>query len=176
MTEGNRKTQLTTGTRRAGGAMERRSITEAGSAPTGTSAGNKKPTPKTRATNRSGTRLGAERKTERDATKGTKRRRETERETTSRTEIRKETKTSRKTEAKSARRKESVIKTKRGISLGRGVAVRFVILIKVGINLKVSLFRRILLLNYTHIKPTEAVLQLGVRYGCSCIYTVCVCV
>lgn len=137
MTEGNRKTQLTTETRRADAEMERRSITEAGSAPTSTSAGNKKPGPKTRATNRSGTRRrtrpGAERKTERDATKGPKTRRETERETTSLTEIRKETKTSKKTEAKSARRRESVTKMKRGISLGRVATVRFVILINVGI-------------------------------------------
>lgn len=140
MTEGNRKSQVTTETRRADVGMERRSITEAGSAPTSTSAGNKKPVAKTRARNRSGTRRrtrpGAERRTERDATRGTKTRRETERETASLTEIRKETKTGKKTEAKSARRKENATKTKRGIRLGRVVTLRFVILINVGRNHK----------------------------------------
>lgn len=128
MTEGNRKT------RRADGEMERRSITGAGSAPTSSSAGSKKAVPKTRATKQSRTRTGtgtrrrpgAERKTERDATNGTKTRSERGREISSLPVIRKETKTSKKTEAKSATRKESVTKTKRGISLGRAVTVRFV--------------------------------------------------
>lgn len=158
MTEGNRKTQLTTESRRADAEMERRSITEAGSAPTSTSAGSKKAVPKTRATNRSGrrTRPGAEKKTERDATKGTK--------------------TGKKTEAKSARRRESGAKMKRGTSLGSIVPLRFVRwLMWVNIT-TISLFRCILPLNYTSIKPAEAVLQLGIRKRCLCTYTVCVCV
>lgn len=128
MREGSRKTQLTTETRRAD---ERRSIREAGSAQTSTSAGNKKAAPKTRATNQSGTRTrtrpGAERKTERDATKGTNTKRETESETTSLTESQKERKTSKKTEAK--RKRESITRKKRGLSLGTGATVRFVIVI-----------------------------------------------
>lgn len=142
MTGGSRRTQLTTESRRADAGMERRSTTEAESAPTSTSAGNKKDAPKTRATSRSGTRRrtrpGAERKTERDATRGTKTRRETERETSNLTEIQNETKKSKETEAKSDRRKGSVTKSpRRGISLERAVTARFVNLIKVvGLNHK----------------------------------------
>lgn len=142
MTGGSRRTQLTTESRRADTGMERRSTTEAESAPISTTAGNKKDAQKTRATSRSGTRRrtrpGAERKTERDATRGTKTRREAERQTSNLTEIQNETKKSKETKAKSDRRKGSITKSpKRRISLERAVTARFVILINfVGLNHK----------------------------------------